>query len=103
MSGQINRILRSGGNVKMIMNEQMIKLSFYDMVEQIETELNAMYPEKDISFQNNFDVVSIKDRIMIPAVHLFTYFKTTFSNKLFNTSSLFKNALRSLFSESISS
>ena len=56
LTGKINRILQSGKNVKMIRNEQMVNFSLFDMVGQVETELKAMYPEKDISFQNNFDV-----------------------------------------------
>lgn len=55
LTGKINRILQSGRDVKRIRNEQKTTFFLFDMLEQLETEIKAMYPEKEINFQNNFD------------------------------------------------
>ncbi|SFL07780.1 Signal transduction histidine kinase [Porphyromonadaceae bacterium KH3CP3RA] len=56
LTGKINRILQSGRNFKEIGKERKMKLFLFDMVEQVESEIQTMFPEKEIHFQNNFDV-----------------------------------------------
>lgn len=55
LTDKINRILQSGINIKRIDKEHKTEFFLFDIIEQIETEIKAMYPEKDIHFQNNFD------------------------------------------------
>lgn len=55
LTGKINRIIQSGRNFKEIGKESKVKLYLFDMVEQVESEIQTMFPEKEIHFHNNFD------------------------------------------------
>lgn len=55
LTGKINRILQSGKDTKSLMKEYTTKFFLFDLIEQVETEIVAMYPEKDINFHYNFD------------------------------------------------
>jgi len=55
LTGKINRILQSGRNFKEIWKERKTKFFLFDIVEQVEAEIQAMFPEKEIHFQNDFD------------------------------------------------
>lgn len=55
LTGKINRILQAGRNFKEIEKEHKIKLFLFDIIKQIESEIQTMFPEKEILFRNNFD------------------------------------------------
>ena len=55
LSDKIKRMMQSGRNVNKIANADKQQVYVYDMLEQIETEIKAMFAEKDILFEHAFD------------------------------------------------
>ena len=55
LSDKIKRMMQSGRNVKKIADADKQQVYVYDMLEQIETEIKAMFVEKDILFENAID------------------------------------------------
>ncbi len=55
LSDKIKRMIQSGRNIQKIVDKEKQKLYLFDIVEQIETEIKAMFSEKDILFEHAFD------------------------------------------------
>ena len=55
LSDKIQRMMQSGRNSKKIADADKQQVYVYDILEQIETEIKAMFAEKDIRFENTID------------------------------------------------
>ncbi len=55
LSDKIKRMLQSGRTIQKIRDNQKEEVYVYDLLEQIETEMRAVFPEKKITFKNQAD------------------------------------------------
>lgn len=55
LSDKIQRMMQSGRNTKKIADADKQQVYVYDILEQIETEIKAMFAEKEIQFENAID------------------------------------------------
>lgn len=62
LSDKIKRTMQSGRNIQKISDKEKQKVYVFDLVEQIETEIKAMFFEKDIRFEH---VISSKLAVRI--------------------------------------
>jgi signal transduction histidine kinase len=52
LSDKIKRTMQSGRNINKITEKEKQKMYVFDIIEQIETEIKAMFSEKEIQFEN---------------------------------------------------